>query len=107
MISVLLEYAVSKVSFYCSDIDLAITDNLSPERVRCEDAGRYTNVNFTYENNIAVLVGTVTGDFSLTAKVGVCQDGFVGSVCDADWDQEDANVMCKSISSVFGFGFGE
>lgn len=51
-------------------------------------------MNPTYENYLGVFAGL--GVLSITGRVGLCQDGVYGSVCDADWDQEDANVICKS-----------
>ena len=50
-------------------------------------------MNFSYENYLGLLVGH--GVFSVTGQVGVCQDGIYSSVCDVNWDQEDADVICK------------
>ena len=76
--------------------------NSSSERVPCR-LGEYSYVNVTYDNYVALLVGTE--DFSLMGRVGVCQDGFYGSICDVNWDQEDANVICNGTD--LGFVFGE
>ena len=59
-------------------------------------------MNVTYDNYLAVLVG---GDLGFTGRVGICQDGAYGSICDANWDQKDANVICNSIG--LGSNFGE
>lgn len=77
-------------------------DNPSSERFECR-FGEYSLVNVTYDNYVALFVGT--GGFSLVGRVGVCQDGFYGSVCDANWDQNNANVIYNSTD--LGFIFGE
>ena len=58
-------------------------------------------MNVTYDNYLAVLVG---GDLSVTGRVGVCQDGLYGSVCDINWDQKDANVICNDIGLSLQYG---
>ena len=65
------------------------------ERSQCDKIGEFSVLNITYENYLAQIVG---GDsFSVTGQVGVCQNGVYGSVCDVNWDQKDANVICNSI----------
>ena len=75
---------------------------MSSERIQCYTEGEISLVNVTYENYLGLLVG---GDLSVMGRVGVCQDGVYayGSVCDANWDQEDANVICN-ITFASGFG---
>ena len=51
-------------------------------------------MNFSYENYLGLLVGH--GVFSVTGRVGVCQDGVYGSICDVNWDQEDGDVICNN-----------
>ena len=75
---------------------------MSSERSQCYSDGEFSVVNVTYDNYLAAIVG---GNFSYTAQVGVCQDGVYGSVCDANWDQEDAEVICKNVG--FGSNYGE
>ena len=73
-------------------------DNLSSERTQCYNEGEISLVNVTYENLLGLFVG---GDTSvMIGRVGVCQDGVYayGSVCDVNWDQKDANVICNSSS---------
>ena len=72
---------------------------MSSERSQCFDdsEGRLSIVNLTFDNYLAVFVG---GSYSASGRVGVCHDGVYSSVCDANWDQKDANVLCN------GFGFG-
>ena len=57
-------------------------------------------MNVTYDNYLGQLVGGDIDFGSVMGKVVICQDGVYGSVCDVNWDQNDANVFCNSI----GFG---
>lgn len=101
----LLEYAASKVSIapiVIIVIGLYHRDTLSSERSQCYSEGDLSIVNITYDNYLALLVG---GVFSITGRVGVCLDGVYGSVCDANWDREDATAICNSL--IFGIDFGE
>ena len=75
---------------------------MSSERSQCYGEGDFSIVNITYDNYLALLVG---GDYSISARVGVCQDGVYGSVCDANWDLKDANATCNSLR--LGSDFGE
>ena len=59
-------------------------------------------MNITYDNYLARITGE---DFSVSGRVGVCQDEVYGSVCDANWEQEDADVICNNIG--LGENFGE
>ena len=58
-------------------------------------------MNNTYDNYLARIVGE---DFSVIGRVGVCQDGVYGSVCDINWNQEDADVICNSIGLGMNYG---
>ena len=44
-----------------------------------------------------ILDSLVEEILSLTGKVGVCLDGVLGSVCDVNWDVNDASVFCNGI----------
>ena len=80
----------------------SIIDSLSSERSQCYRDGEFSVVSVTYDNYLAALVG---GELSVAGRVGVCQDGVYSSVCDANWDHKDANVICNSFG--FGLNFGE
>jgi hypothetical protein len=54
--------------------------------------GQFLVVNVTYEDFLGQFIGGLT----YTARVVVCLDGVFGSVCDVDWDQDDATVFCRS-----------
>ena len=64
------------------------------ERAQCFSDGDFSGLNITYESYLGLLVGA---DFSFTSRVVVCQNGIYGSVCDINWDQDDANILCNSI----------
>ena len=71
---------------------------LYPERLPCSNNGEFNLVNVTYEN----FLGQFGGDgITYTGRVAVCLDGIYGSVCDTNWDQNDATVFCNS-----NFGIG-
>ena len=59
-------------------------------------------MNITYDNYLAVLIG---GGYSVSGRVGVCQGGAYGSVCDANWGLKEANAACINLN--FGPDFGE
>ena len=65
----------------------------------CSTNGEFNAVNITYDNYLGQFGG---GDFSLAGKVGVCLDGVLGSVCDVNWDVNDANVFCNGIGENYG-----
>ena len=73
-----------------------------PERMSCSTNGEFSVVNITYENYLGQFGG---GGFMLTGKVGVCLDGVLGSVCDVNWDVNDASVFCNGIG--LGENYGE
>ena len=79
-------------------------DSSSPERSQCYSEGEFSVVNVTYDNYLALVVG---GDFTVTGRVVVCQDGVYGSVCDVDWDQEDANAICNTIGPTSAVDYGK
>ena len=64
------------------------------ERSQCYRGGEISLVNFSYENYLGLLIGH--GVFSVSGRVGVCQGGVYGSVCDVNWDQEDGDVICNN-----------
>ena len=68
----------------------------------CSVNGEFSVVNITYENYLGQFDG---GGFTVTGKVGVCLDGVLGSVCDINWDVNDASVFCNSIG--LGENYGE
>ena len=41
---------------------------------------------------------------TFTGRVEVCINGNYGSICDASWDEHDAQVACKRI---YGSGYGK
>ena len=67
---------------------------LSSECSQCYDEGDFPVVNITYDNYLALLIG---GDYSISALVGVCQGGVHCSICDANWDLEDANATRNAL----------
>lgn len=62
------------------------------ERRPCSTDGQFSIVNVTYEDFLGQFVGGLT----YTGRVAVCLDGVFSSVCDVNWDQNDANVFCRS-----------
>ena len=86
-----------------SDVYISITNNkilLFSERSQCFTDGEFSVVNITYDNFLGQFVGR---GLNFTAKVVVCQDGVYGSLCDVNWDQNDANVFCNSIGLGGGY----
>lgn len=75
------------------------------ERLQCFTEGEITLVDITYDNYLAAFGG---GEFSFSGRVGVCQNRVYGSVCDVDWDQNDAASMCNSfVTPTSGGMYGE
>ena len=74
-----------------------IFENFGPfcsERMQCFTEGEYSFVNVTFDPNYLAFLGG--REFAVSGKVVVCQGGIYSSVCDVDWDQADANVLCNS-----------
>lgn len=65
------------------------------ERTQCFSDGDFLVLNITYENYLDQFGGE---DFSFTSSVAICQNGISGSVCDVNWDQDDATVFCNSFA---------
>ena len=65
--------------------------------------GQFTVVNVMYEDFLGQFIG---GGLTYTSRVAVCLDGVFGSVCDANWDRNDATVFCNSDFSPDG-DYGE
>ena len=103
-ISVLLEYTASKVTIspIIAIIILYHRDTLSSERSQCFGEGDISIVNITYDNYLSLLISEL---YSVSGRVGVCQGGAYGSVCDANWGIEEANAICNSLNH--GLDFGE
>ena len=104
--SVQLEFAVSKVyimHIYSFNLKSILCWCLCPERLPCSMNGQFTVVNVMYEDFLGQFIG---GGLTYTGRVGVCLDGVFGSVCDANWDQNDATVFCNSDFSPDG-DYGE
>ena len=70
---------------------------IAPERFQCFVDNEVTLVNVSYENYLRYFGG---GSFSFTGKVAICHNGVYSPVCDINWDQADASVVCNS----FGIG---
>ena len=60
--------------------------------------GQFTVVNVTYVDAL----GQFVGGLAYSGRVAVCQDGVFGSVCDVNWDQNNANVFCNSVLGLDG-----
>ena len=58
----------------------------------------------TYDDYLAVLNGR---EFTFSGRVVVCLNGVYSSVCDVDWDQNDADVFCNSDITGLPTSFGE
>ena len=65
--------------------------------------GEFSGVNITYEDFLGQFSG---GGINFIGRVGVCVNGIVGSVCDINWDQDDASVFCNGVLGVVG-DYGE
>ena len=39
----------------------------------------------------------VGGSSTSEGRVEICQDGVWGTVCDNDWDRNDATVVCRQL----------
>lgn len=72
------------------------------ERFTCSPDGLISVVNVTYDNYLGALSGS--GSFSVSGRAAVCQNGIFSSVCDLNWDQDDANVLCNSLGISGSFG---
>lgn len=96
--SVQPECSVSKVCGFIQILKVASVDayiyiSLCPERFPCFTEGEFSVVNVTYEDFLGQFTG---GGISFIGRVAVCLNGVFGSVCDVDWDQNDATVLCNS-----------
>ena len=74
------------------------------ERLQCFNDGEFSLVNVTYDDYLAVLSGR---EFTASGRVVVCLNGVYSSVCDVDWDQNDADVFCNSGITGIQTNFGE
>ena len=63
-------------------------------RVPCFSEGEIAVFNPTYENYLNIFTG---GPLNFSGKVGVCRDGVYDSICDVNWDENDAKVLCQSL----------
>lgn len=77
-------------------------------RTPCINEGEINVIDLQYEGYLNIFTG---GQVNITGRVGVCRDEFYDTVCDANWDANDAAVLCRSILprkklNVYLFFFG-
>ena len=72
---------------------------LLSERSQCFIEGGFGIVNISYGD---FYFGALDSPFS--GRVGICQNGLYSSVCDVNWDENDATAFCNSlgIGGIFG-----
>ena len=75
------------------------------ERISCGTKGEIIGLNITYENYLGSITGH--GQLGLTAQLAVCHNGVYSSICDVGWDQENADVYCRSDNLGIGNISGE
>ena len=69
--------------------------NFTPiERTICINEGQITLLEPQYEGYLNIFTG---GQVNITGPVGVCRNGSHGTVCDTNWDANDAAVFCRSL----------
>ena len=64
------------------------------ERLSCTREGDIIGVNVTYINYLDSIFGH--DQFVFTAQPAVCHDGVYRSICDVNWNQENADMYCRS-----------
>ena len=57
-----------------------------------DNEGEIILMDFTFENALNIFTG---GPSNISGRVGVCHNGVYDSVCDVNWDNNDASVMCR------------
>ena len=62
----------------------------------CLTEGQIALISPTYENYLNIYTG---GSVTFGGKVGVCRDGVYDSICDVNWDDNDAKVLCRSLGA--------
>ena len=92
-------FKVRTILYTCTLISLALPAlecaySITVARTSCQTEGQITMVNLEYEGYLNFLTGD---QINITGQVGVCNNGFYDSVCDVNWDANDAAVLCRSI----------
>ena len=63
-------------------------------RTSCINEGEITLLDPEYEGYLNIFIGD---QVNVTGRVGVCRNGSYDSVCDVNWDANDAAVLCRTI----------
>ena len=63
-------------------------------RVPCISEGQISIVSPVYENYLNIFTG---GPVNVSGRVGICRGDFYSTVCDVNWDTNDADVLCRVI----------
>ena len=63
-------------------------------RTSCINEGEITLLDPEYEGYLNIFTGD---QVNVTGRVGVCRNGSYDSVCDVNWDANDAAVLCRTI----------
>ena len=63
-------------------------------RTPCINDGEINLLDLDYEGYLNIFTGD---QVNVTGRVGVCRNGSYDSVCDVNWDANDAAVLCRTI----------
>lgn len=63
-------------------------------RASCFSEGEISIVSPIYDNYLNIFTG---GPVNISGRVGVCRGDLYSTVCDVNWDSNDADVLCRSI----------
>ena len=77
-------------------IIIIVTTNQFPILVHtpCINEGEISLLDPDYEGYLNIFTGD---QVNVTGRVGVCRNGSYDSVCDVNWDANDAVVLCRTI----------